>query len=338
MLQPVLVRPLPGGRYELIAGERRWRAAQLAGLEQIPAIVRHDDDAASLELALIENMAREDLNPVEEARACAALVEELGLTREEVGRRVGRSRVAVSNLVRLLDLPDEALELLRARRAQRGPRPRAAARRTTTTPAAASPAPPPPRAGRCASWSGVRAAPASRRRNAPARRFIPTRRRPPHRSPTPSAGHSAPTCASRRTATATASNWRSTRSTRRSISPAAWASVRSPDAPRWSRRHATPRPLESPLARQEHPKRVQGRVDRARQVAVQERVSAATVGRWRRRFVARRLDGLVDEPRPGQPRKITDERVEEVIVKTLETVPPDGGTHWSTRQMAVRAR
>jgi transposase len=70
-------------------------------------------------------------------------------------------------------------------------------------------------------------------------------------------------------------------------------------------------------------------------VAAQERVSAATVGRWRRRFVACRLDGLVDEPRPGQPRKITDEKVEEVIVKTLETVPPDGGTHWSTRQMAA---
>ena len=112
VLQPVLVRPLPGGRYELIAGERRWRAAQLAGLEQVPAIVRHHDDAASLELAVIENMAREDLNPVEEARACAALVDELGLTREDVGRRVGRSRVAVSNLIRLLDLPDEALELM----------------------------------------------------------------------------------------------------------------------------------------------------------------------------------------------------------------------------------
>ena len=114
VLQPVLVRPAPDGdgRFELIAGERRWRAAQLAGLETIPAIVRARDDAESLELALIENMAREDLNPVEEARACAALVEELGLSREEVGLRIGRSRVAVSNLVRLLDLPDEALELL----------------------------------------------------------------------------------------------------------------------------------------------------------------------------------------------------------------------------------
>jgi ParB family chromosome partitioning protein len=112
VLQPVLVRPKAGGGFELIAGERRWRAARIAGLDELPAIVRPDDDAASLELALIENMAREDLNPVEQARACAALVEELGLTREEVGRRVGRSRVSVSNLLRLLDLPDEALDLL----------------------------------------------------------------------------------------------------------------------------------------------------------------------------------------------------------------------------------
>jgi ParB family transcriptional regulator, chromosome partitioning protein len=112
VLQPVLVRPLVSGRYELIAGERRWRAARLAELTAIPAVVRRHDDAASLEVALIENMAREDLNPVEEARACAALVEELGLTREDVGLRVGRSRVAVSNLMRLLDLPDEALELI----------------------------------------------------------------------------------------------------------------------------------------------------------------------------------------------------------------------------------
>jgi ParB family chromosome partitioning protein len=112
VLQPVLVRPCPGGTYELIAGERRWRAAQLAGLEVVPAVVAPHEDIESLELALIENMAREDLNPIEEARACSLLVDELGLTREEVGRRVGRSRVAVSNLMRLLDLPDEILELL----------------------------------------------------------------------------------------------------------------------------------------------------------------------------------------------------------------------------------
>jgi ParB family chromosome partitioning protein len=112
IVQPVLVRPVPGGTYELVAGERRWRAAQIAGMESVPALVRSRDDSAALEIALIENMAREDLNPIEEARACAALVEELGLTREEVGRRVGRSRVAVSNLLRLLDLPDDVLELL----------------------------------------------------------------------------------------------------------------------------------------------------------------------------------------------------------------------------------
>ena len=113
MLQPVLVRPLPGGT---LRADRR-RAPLARGAARRPrarsrrSCARHDD-AASLELALIENMAREDLNPLEEARACAALVEELGLTREDVGRRVGRSRVAVSNLIRLLDLPDEALELL----------------------------------------------------------------------------------------------------------------------------------------------------------------------------------------------------------------------------------
>jgi ParB family chromosome partitioning protein len=112
VLQPVLVRPRPGGSYELVAGERRWRAAKLAGLETMPALVQHRDDDASLEAALVENMAREDLNPVEAARAVAALVEELGLTREDVGRRVGRSRVAISNLLRLLDLPDEALALV----------------------------------------------------------------------------------------------------------------------------------------------------------------------------------------------------------------------------------
>jgi ParB family chromosome partitioning protein len=112
VLQPVLVRPRPGGTYELVAGERRWRAADIAGLDTIPALVREREDAATLELALIENMAREDLSPIEEARACAALVEELGLTREQVGRRVGRGRVSVSNLIRLLDLPDDVIELL----------------------------------------------------------------------------------------------------------------------------------------------------------------------------------------------------------------------------------
>jgi len=120
VLQPVLVRPVAGGTYELIAGERRLRAAKLAELETLPAIVRHHDDAASLEVALIENMVREDLNPVEAARACAALTEELGLSREEVGARVGRSRVAVSNLIRLLDLPDDVLETIERRDVSEG--------------------------------------------------------------------------------------------------------------------------------------------------------------------------------------------------------------------------
>jgi ParB family chromosome partitioning protein len=112
VVQPVLVRPLPDGSYELVAGERRWRAAQQAGVDKVPAVVREQAEADRLQAALIENMVREDLNPVEEAKACAALVEELGLTKEELAKRVGRSRPAVSNLIRLLELPDEALELL----------------------------------------------------------------------------------------------------------------------------------------------------------------------------------------------------------------------------------
>jgi ParB family transcriptional regulator, chromosome partitioning protein len=112
IVQPLLVRPLPDGSYELVAGERRWRAAQEAGLEKVPAVVREQAEAERLQAALIENMVREDLNPVEEARACAALVEDLGLSKEDLARRVGRSRPAVSNLIRLLELPDETLELL----------------------------------------------------------------------------------------------------------------------------------------------------------------------------------------------------------------------------------
>ena len=193
MLQPVLVRPLDDAHFELIAGERRWRAAQLAGLETIPALVRARDDAESLELALIENMAREDLNPVEEARACAALVEELGLSREEVGLRIGRSRVAVSNLVRLLDLPDEALELLERGVAQRGPRPRAADRHRPRRP------PPPRPQRRRRGLVGARARGAcprgqprhsARRAGTPAGRasFTPTRSPRAPRSATRSSG------------------------------------------------------------------------------------------------------------------------------------------------------
>jgi ParB family transcriptional regulator, chromosome partitioning protein len=112
VVQPLLVRPLPDGSYELVAGERRWRAAQQAGVAKVPAVVRDQAEAERLQAALIENMVREDLNPVEEAKACAALVEELGLTKEDLARRVGRSRPAVSNLIRLLELPDEVLEML----------------------------------------------------------------------------------------------------------------------------------------------------------------------------------------------------------------------------------
>ena len=112
VVQPLLVRPLADGSYELVAGERRWRAAQQAGVERVPAVVRDQEEAERLQAALIENMVREDLNPVEEAKACAALVEGLGLTKEELAKRVGRSRPAVSNLIRLLELPDEAIALL----------------------------------------------------------------------------------------------------------------------------------------------------------------------------------------------------------------------------------
>jgi ParB family chromosome partitioning protein len=112
IVQPLIVRPLPDGRYELIAGERRWRAAREAGVQTVPAIVRDEAEADRLQTALIENVAREDLSPVDEARACAALVEDLGLSKEELARRLGRSRSAISNLIRLLDLPDEVLELL----------------------------------------------------------------------------------------------------------------------------------------------------------------------------------------------------------------------------------
>ena len=114
LIQPVIVRPLPDGRYELIAGERRWRAAQEAQLETLPALVRDEDELRRLQTALIENVVREDLNPVDDARACATLVDELGVSKEELARRLGRSRPALSNLIRILDLPDEALALLEA--------------------------------------------------------------------------------------------------------------------------------------------------------------------------------------------------------------------------------
>jgi ParB family chromosome partitioning protein len=120
VVQPVIATRLSDGSYELIAGERRWRAAGMAGLKTVPTVIRDEAEAERLELALVENMVREDLNPVEEARACLALIEELGLSKEDLGKRIGRSRSQVSNLVRLLDLPDEAIELLEDGRLSEG--------------------------------------------------------------------------------------------------------------------------------------------------------------------------------------------------------------------------
>jgi ParB family transcriptional regulator, chromosome partitioning protein len=113
LVQPVAVRPTgQPGRYELLAGERRWRAARLAGLERIPALVRDADERERLELALVENLVREDLNAIEVARACASLLEDFGQTHAELARRLGRSRPAVSNLVRLLELPAEVQRMV----------------------------------------------------------------------------------------------------------------------------------------------------------------------------------------------------------------------------------
>jgi ParB family chromosome partitioning protein len=112
LLQPVVVRPRAEGGYELIAGERRWRAARQAGVKTVPALVREADDRDSLLLALVENVAREQLSAVEEARAYAVLLDEFGLSLGEVAERVGRSKPSVSNRLRLLELPDEVLWML----------------------------------------------------------------------------------------------------------------------------------------------------------------------------------------------------------------------------------
>src|SRR5215470_2895437 len=109
LLQPLLVRRLADGRYELIAGERRWRAAQRAGLARVPIVVRDADEGEALELALIENLQRENLNPVEEARAYQRLIDEFSLGQEEIAQRVSKSRSAVTNSLRLLQLPPEVL-------------------------------------------------------------------------------------------------------------------------------------------------------------------------------------------------------------------------------------
>lgn len=118
VLQPLVVRPLPAGAdddgaaYEIVAGERRWRAAQLAGLPTVPVVVRELDDQTALAVALIENLQREDLNPVDQARSLARLVEEFGMTHDQVAQALGRSRASVSNLLRLLGLHDEVKSLL----------------------------------------------------------------------------------------------------------------------------------------------------------------------------------------------------------------------------------
>ena len=112
VLQPVLVRPLDDGTFELIAGERRWRAAKRAGLQAVPAIVRDADDAVSLEQALVENVQREDLNPLDEAAAFQQLIEDFKLTHEELAARVGKSRVAITNSLRLFQLPPSIQKLV----------------------------------------------------------------------------------------------------------------------------------------------------------------------------------------------------------------------------------
>lgn len=115
VLQPIIVRenPLLKGTYEIIAGERRWRASKMAGLSEIPTVILDGDDLKAAQVSIIENVQREDLNPLEEAMAYDALIDNFGLTQEQVAKQVGKSRSAITNMLRLLDLPDEVLELLR---------------------------------------------------------------------------------------------------------------------------------------------------------------------------------------------------------------------------------
>ena len=112
IIQPLTVRRLASGYYQIIAGERRWRAAKAAGLEEVPAVIIEADDRKVMELGLIENLQREDLNPVEEAKGYQALIQEYGLTQEEVAQRMGKSRPAITNALRLLALPEAVLILL----------------------------------------------------------------------------------------------------------------------------------------------------------------------------------------------------------------------------------
>ena len=114
LLQPIIVREYLGGRYQIIAGERRFRASKLAGLSEIPVIIMDKDDRKAAEIALIENIQREDLSPVEEAMAFRSLMTEYGLTQEELSEKIGKSRSAIANTVRLLDLPEPVLEMVAA--------------------------------------------------------------------------------------------------------------------------------------------------------------------------------------------------------------------------------
>ncbi|WP_313319453.1 ParB/RepB/Spo0J family partition protein [Stenotrophomonas sp.] len=120
IIQPILVRQIEGGNYEIIAGERRWRASRLAGLDEVPVVVRELEDRTVIAMALIENIQREDLNPLEEAEALARLVSEFSLTHAEAAQAVGRSRASVSNLLRLIDLPIGVRILLETRRLEMG--------------------------------------------------------------------------------------------------------------------------------------------------------------------------------------------------------------------------
>ncbi len=120
VIQPIVVRPIDSGGYEIIAGERRWRAAQLASLQEVPVIVREVDDRAAIAMALIENIQREDLNPLEEAQSLQRLIDEFGFTHEQAASAIGRSRSAVSNLLRLLALSEEVKTLVVSREIEMG--------------------------------------------------------------------------------------------------------------------------------------------------------------------------------------------------------------------------
>ena len=120
VLQPLLVRPLPGGGYQLVAGERRWRASRMAGVREVPVVVKELTDTETMEIAIIENLQREDLNPIEEAEGLQALVDKCGLTQEEVAASVGKSRPAIANSLRLLRLPQEVRDMTRDGRISAG--------------------------------------------------------------------------------------------------------------------------------------------------------------------------------------------------------------------------